>query len=102
MPIKIDHKETVPTLVDIATLAPRDGFAFQGTICMVLAAAVVGSTPASAMNIDTGATVSVPSPNLVEPLQLTLTVENLAPVPVTEAPPLVPTDPTAPAAPPAG
>ena len=83
MTTTVTHNETKLNLVDIATLAPGDVFASQGSTFMLLVtpnpAASVGG---QAVNLDTKAQVAVNPPLLVQVLDASIVLtDHAAPVP---------------------
>jgi hypothetical protein len=80
MTTKVIHNELVEQTADISTLQPLAGFQFQAAEFM-LVTPTQGATPATAINLDTGASVQVPSPNVVILLDLSITITD-TPAPV--------------------
>jgi len=81
MTTKVVHNETVPTLVDVASLTIGTGYALSGGTFMLLTVPVAASATAnpaagSALNIDTDAVVSIDAGTQVEVVDLTITVTN--------------------------
>jgi hypothetical protein len=85
MTTKIVHNEAVEQTADISTIQPLGAFQFDGSDLMLVSPAS-GGTPASAINLDTGAVVPVPAPNVVTLLDLVITVTD-TPAPAAPASP---------------